>query len=120
MAFRKGCPRTLDRPIVLFGLEPEELVAVGLLAGLILFAVDPVPAVGVGAVLWVGLARLKAGRPPGYLYEQAYRTGLLHRAPEFLRVPHLIPRGVRYLDPFPGIDDESARRYWGDRPRLDS
>src|SRR5262245_8215532 len=120
MAFRKACPRTLDRPIVLFGLEPEELVAVGLVAGVVRFVIDPVPAVVVGAVLWVGLARLKAGRPPGYLYELAYRSGMLHRTPEFLRVPHLIPRRVQYLDPFSGVDDEAARQYWGDRPRLGS
>jgi len=104
---------------MLFGLEPEELVTVGLVAGIILFVVDPVPAVIAGAVLWVGLSRLKAGKPPGYLVELAYRSGLLHRAPEFLRVSHLIPRRVRYLDPFPGSDDEAVRDYWGDRPRLD-
>ncbi len=42
MSYRKACPRTLDRP----GLEPEELVLVGLVAGAILFVVDAVPAGG--------------------------------------------------------------------------
>lgn len=119
MSFRKPCPRTLDRPIVIFGLEPEDLVAVGIAAGAILFAWDGVPAVLVGAILWVGLSRIKAGKPPGHLYELLYRSGLLGRAPGFLRAPHLVPRRVRTLDPFPGADDAAAQEYWFERPLLD-
>lgn len=119
MSFRKSCPRTLDRPIVVFGLEPEELVLVGLVSGAVLFLVDAIPAVLGGALLWGGLSRLKAGRPPGYLYEQLHRWGLLRWAPSFLQVPHLLPAGQRYLDAFPGGNDDTVRRYWSDRPRLD-
>ena len=119
MSFRKPCPRTLDRPIVIFGLEPEELVTVGLVAGAILFLVDAIPAVAVGAGLWLGLSKIKAGKPPGHLYELLYRSGLLRWAPSWLRVPHLLRRDLRYLDAFPGGSDEIARQYWADRPRLD-
>lgn len=119
MSFRKACPRTLDRPIVIFGLEPEELVLVGLVSGAVLFLVDAVPAVLGGAALWAGLSRLKAGRPPGHLYELFHRSGLLRWAPSFLKVPHLLPPGLRHLDAFPGGNDEAARQYWFDRPRLD-
>jgi type IV secretory pathway TrbD component len=118
MSFRNPCPRTLDRPIVIFGLEPEELVAVGLIAGAILFLVDAIPAVIAGAVLWAGLSKVKAGKPPGHLVELLYRSGLLHRAPSFLRVPHLLRRNVRSLDAFPGGNDDAVRDYWSDRPRL--
>ena len=119
MSFRKTCPRTLDRPIVIFGLEPEDLVMVGLVSGVILFAIDAIPAVITGAVLWVGLSRVKAGKPPGYVYELLYRSGALRWAPSFLKVPHLIRRGRTYLDAFPGGDDEHVTEYWSDRPRLD-
>ena len=119
MSFRKTCPRTLDRPIVLFGLEPEELVAVGLIAGAILFLIDAVPAVVTGGALWLGLSKAKAGKPPGHLYELLYRSGLLRWAPSFLRVPHLLRRDVRSLDAFPGGNDDVVREYWSDRPRLD-
>jgi hypothetical protein len=119
MSYRKPCPRTLDRPIVVFGLEPEEFVFVGLVSGAILFTIDPVPAVIAGAVLWVGLSRLKAGKPPGYLYELAHRSGLLRWAPGFLRVPHLLPPGLTHLDAFPGGDDGILRQYRYDRPGLD-
>ena len=119
MSFRKSCPRTLDRPIVIFGLEPEDLVMVGLVSGAILFAIDAIPAVLTGAVLWIGLSRVKAGKPPGYVYELLYRSGLLRWAPSFLKVPHLIRRGVNHLDAFPGGDDEVVAEYWSDRPRMD-
>lgn len=105
---------------MVFGLEPEDLVLVGLVAGAILFVVDPVPAVIAGAILWMGISRLKAGRPPGYVYELLHRGGLLRWAPSFLRAPHLLDPRARHLDAFPGDDDdESVRRYWFDRPRLD-
>jgi len=119
MSFRKTCPRTLDRPIMIFGLEPEDLVLVGLIAGIILFVIDAVPAVMTGAALWIGLSRLKAGKPPGHVYELLYRSGLLRWAPSFLKVPHLIRRGVARLDAFPGGDDDVIAEYWSDRPRLD-
>ena len=105
---------------MIFGLEPEDLVMVGLVSGLILFAIDAVPAVLTGALLWIGLSRVKAGKPPGYVYELLYRSGVLRWAPSFLRAPHLLRRSVRYLDAFPGGDDDSIREYWADRPRLDS
>ncbi len=119
MSFRKACPRTLDRPIVIFGLEPEELVLVGLVPGAILFLVDPIPAVLVGAGLWAGLSRIKAGKPPGHLYELLHRSGALRWAPPFLKAPHLVPPGARYLDAFPEESDDAARDYRFDRPRLD-
>jgi type IV secretory pathway TrbD component len=119
MSFRKSCPRTLDRPIMIFGLEPEDLVLVGLVSGLILFAIDAIPAVLTGAVLWIGLSRLKAGKPPGYVFELMYRSGLLRWAPSFLKAPHLVRRGVKHLDAFAGGDDDVVAEYWSDRPRMD-
>lgn len=119
MSYRKSCHRTLDRPIVIFGLEPEEMVAVGLLAGAILFLIDPIPAVAVGGAAWLGLSKIKAGKPPGHLYELLHRSGLLRRAPSLLRVPHLLRPDLGHLDAFPGGDDDVIREYWADRPRLD-
>jgi hypothetical protein len=118
MDHRKACPRTLDRPILVFGLEPEDLAGVGMVSIFILLAVDAVPAVIAGAVLWIGLAKAKSGRPPGFLYEALYRAGLAHRGPVWLRAPHLLRPGRRVLDPFPGGPDDEIRAYWDGRARL--
>lgn len=118
---RRPCARTLDRPILIFGLEPEDLIFVGAVSGAILFFWDAFPALGAGAILWTGLARLKVGRPPGYLFYLLYRTGFLHLLP--IRVPHLVRppypgarRRIR-LSAFGG-NHELARSWWADRPLL--
>ena len=119
--YRKPCARTLDRPILIFGLEPEELVLVGAVSGAILFLWDAFPALGAGAVLWIGLSRVKEGRPPGYLFNLLHRTGLLRFLP--LRVPHLVrpplPGALRRirLSAFRGHDELSAS-WWSGKPRL--
>jgi type IV secretory pathway TrbD component len=89
---RRPCPRTLDRPILVFGLEPEDLVLIGLIAGGLLFVADPLFAVGAGFGLWIGLLKLKAGKPPGYLFTLAYRIGLVRLLPPSMRPLHLLPR----------------------------
>lgn len=119
--YRKPCARTLDRPILIFGLEPEDLLLVGGVSGAILFAWDAFPAVGAGAFLWIGLSRVKAGRPPGFLFTLLYRTGVLRFLP--LPVPHLVRPplpGARQrirLSPFPG-NDELEKSYWIGKPLL--
>lgn len=119
--YRKPCARTLDRPILIFGLEPEELVLVGAVSGAILFLWDAFPALGAGAVLWIGLARVKEGRPPGYLFTLLHRTGLLRFLP--LRVPHLVrpslpgARRLVRLSPFRGNDD-LVPSYWAGKTLL--
>jgi type IV secretory pathway TrbD component len=109
-AYRRACPRTLDRPILIFGLEPEDLVIVGLLGGGLLFVTDPLLAVGAGFSLWIALLKLKAGKPPGYLFTLAYKHGLVSVLPRSCSPPQLLPppregRPVR-LSAFGGDDDD--------------
>jgi len=114
--YRRPCARTLDRPIQVFGLEPEDLVGVGLVAIALLFLADGVVAVGSGLGLWITLIRLKAGKPPGHLYGLAYRHGLADRLPSMLRAPQVLPRRVTRLSPFVGEeDDELAKSWWAHR-----
>jgi type IV conjugative transfer system protein TraL len=114
--YRRPCPRTLDRPIQIFGLEPEDLVGVGLVAIALLFLSDGIVAVGTGLSLWMTLIRLKAGKPPGHLYSLAYKHGLADLLPEALRAPHVLPRRVTRLSPFTGEeDDDLARAWWAHR-----
>lgn len=116
--YRRPCARTLDRPIVVFGLEPEDLVVVGLVSIGLLFVADGFVGVGAGLGLWVALVRLKAGKPPGYLVELAHRVGILDRLPASWRPPQVLPRREAELSPFAGEeDDELARSWWSARPR---
>jgi type IV secretory pathway TrbD component len=114
--YRRPCPRTLDRPIQVFGLEPEDLVGVGLVAIVLLFLVDGLIAVGTGLGLWIALLRLKAGKPAGHLFALAYRRGLIDLLPAALRAPQVLPRSVTKLSPFTGEeDDDLARSWWAHR-----
>ena len=116
--YRRPCPRTLDRPIQVFGLEPEDLVGVGLAAIVLLFLADGVIAVGTGLGLWIALIRLKAGKSPGHLYALAYRHGLADRLPAAFRAPQVLPRRVTRLSPFTGEeDDDLALGWWSHRLR---
>lgn len=125
---RKGarsCARTLDRPITILGLEPEEFLLIGLAAGAVMFLVDPVPAVALGVGLAFALNRLKAGKPPGYLYGLLYRSGLARYLPRAVRAPHLLPppapgRARRiHLSAAPAREEDHVGRfYWNDIPRL--
>ncbi|MHC4605742.1 MAG: type IV conjugative transfer system protein TraL [Planctomycetota bacterium] len=121
----RPCARTLDRPITILGMEPEELVLIGLAAGAVMFLVDPVPAVVLGVGLAFLLNRVKAGKPDGYLYYLVYRSGAVRYLPGALRAPHLVlpprPGAVRRvrLSAFPGEEEEDVERfYWGKEPRL--
>jgi hypothetical protein len=89
MAFRRTCPRTLDRPVTFFGLEVEDLLALLALAGLLLFAVGAVAAIAAAGAAWLGLTRLKRGKPPGHLTALLYASRLPALLP-FLAPPHLI------------------------------
>jgi hypothetical protein len=107
------CYRTLDRPITVFGLEIEDLVLVIVAGGALLFAAGPFLGIGAALALFAAMHRLKAGRPPAYVYERLYRFGIVERCP-FLAVPHLVPLRRRY-SPVTSDDEEEhpiENSYW--------
>jgi hypothetical protein len=110
--YAKRCYRTLDKPITVFGLEIEDLCGVVLAAGALLFLTRPILGIGGGLAAWAGLRALKAGKPPGYVFEQAYRAGLLRFVP--LPAPRrLLPRAARARWSAVGADATLERRFWG-------
>jgi hypothetical protein len=109
--YQARCYRTLDRPITVFGLEIEDLLAIILLAGGALFVAGPFVAILSAFGLYAIAVKFKAGRPPGYIYERLYRRGLTRG---LLSAPHLVPLQTRYSAVT--SDDEEGhpfeRLYW--------
>ena len=72
----RKCPRTLDKPILLFGLELEDLAALLVFGGggsLILGPIIP----GIGTIVgWIALLKFKRDKPAGYLLHWLYSRGL--------------------------------------------
>jgi hypothetical protein len=117
----RRCARTLDRPITILGVEPEEMVFIGVVAALVMFLVDPLPAVVFGVGSAITLSRLKSGKPAGYLFYILYKSGWLRFVPGALRSRHLLPppypfsvRKIR-LSAARSVKTESySRGYWND------
>ena len=79
----RKCPKTLDKPILLFGLEIEDLGILMFLGGGggLLFG----PAIpGVASIVgWVALVQFKRDKPSGYVLHRLYAQGL--------QLPGLLP-----------------------------
>lgn len=93
---------------------------VGLGAGVLLFLTDPMVAVGLGLTAWVILLRLKAGKPPGYLFYLAFRGGVLRFLPSSFLPSHLLPSRNRRLrlSPFEEDDHEALAVRWWQKKRI--
>ncbi len=72
---RRNCPRTLDKPVLLFGLEPEDLGFLVLLVGIPSLLIGPIIPGALGIVGWFILVHFKKGKPTGYLLHRLYALG---------------------------------------------
>lgn len=69
------CPRTLDKPILLFGLEMEDIALLSLITGVTGLIIGPmVPGIFM-MVGWMALIRIKRDKPEGYLIHLLYKHG---------------------------------------------
>ena len=69
------CYRTIDRPQILFGLEPEDAALILLLSGLGCLLFEPyIPGI-VGIASWIMLVKFKQGKPFGYVMHWLYVRG---------------------------------------------
>ena len=73
---KRKCPRTLDKPLLLFGLEVEDIGLLSLVGGLGSILFGPIIP-GLCAIAgWIFLMQFKKGKPSGYLLHWLYSKGV--------------------------------------------
>ena len=70
------CPRTLDKPILLFGLEMEDICYLGLIGGLGSILFGPIVPGTCSIAGWIILMQFKKDKPSGYLMHWLYSQGI--------------------------------------------
>ena len=73
---KRKCPRTLDKAILMFGLEIEDVCLLGVIAGVGSIIFGPVIPGFLSMVGWVILMQFKKDKPAGYLFHFLYNQGL--------------------------------------------
>jgi hypothetical protein len=71
------CPRNLDEPVLVLGLELEDLAAIMLTLILASTMLALIPSIAVAGLAGYGLWRGKRGQPPGALIHACHRLELL-------------------------------------------
>ncbi len=71
----KKCPRTIDTPILLFGLEIEDVGLLALIVGVGGLLIGPMIHGVIAFVGWVALVWFKRDKPQGYLLHRMYSKG---------------------------------------------
>ena len=79
----RKCPRTLDKPILLFGLEVEDIGLLFLITGIGSLLIGPMISGVIGMLGGIVLLRLKRDKPSGYVLHWLYARGF--------QLPGLIP-----------------------------
>lgn len=72
----RKCPRTLDKPLLLFGLEVEDIGFLSLLGGLGSILFDPIIPGVLTIAGWIILIQFKKDKPAGYLVHWLYAHGI--------------------------------------------
>ncbi|QAT16674.1 hypothetical protein BU251_02475 [Candidatus Velamenicoccus archaeovorus] len=86
----KKCVRTIDRPLLLFDLEPEDVGILALASGFMIIFFDPFYAGTVFFGGWVAFRLVKQGKPQGYLTHLFYKHGV--RIKGLIEPPKLVQR----------------------------
>ena len=72
----KKCPRTIDKPLLFFGIEPEDVGVLALASGGVILFSDTFYAGLVFFGGWIFLRILKKGKPQGYVIHLLYSHGV--------------------------------------------
>ena len=72
----KKCCRTIDKPLLFFGLEPEDVGVLALVSAGVMLFFDTFYAGFVFFAGWLFLRMLKRGKPQGYVTHLLYSRGI--------------------------------------------
>ena len=86
----RKCPRNIDKPLLLFGLEPEDVGILALAGGLLIMFFDTFYAGLVFFGGWMLLRLIKQGKPQGYITHLFYKHGI--RIKGLMAPPKLVSR----------------------------
>ncbi|MBF0485814.1 MAG: hypothetical protein HQL16_04795 [Candidatus Omnitrophica bacterium] len=98
----RPCSRTIDRPLLILGLEGEDVAVLMLLCGIPAVLFSPaIPVIGL-LIVWPLLAAFKRGKPEGYVLHFLYSLGMSLRG--------LLPpqTKIRY-SPYPRNKEEKRK-----------
>lgn len=73
----RPCPRTVDAPIRILGLEWDDWAVVSTVIMFILLAWTPAVAVVVAPPVILGLRAVKKGQPPGIMVHRLWAWGIV-------------------------------------------
>ncbi len=72
----RPCPKTIDKPLLILGLEGEDIAALMLCCGIPAILISPAIPLMIIFVAWPLLVGFKRGKPEGFVLHAAYRMGL--------------------------------------------
>lgn len=72
----RNCPRTIDRPLLILGLEGEDVAMLMLVFGTPAVLLTPTVPLMLLFIGWPLLAAIKRGRPEGFMVHLIYRLGV--------------------------------------------
>ncbi len=72
----RNCPRTIDKPLLILGLEGEDVAVLMIFFGIPAVLFSPTIPLLAFFMSWPFLAFFKRGKPEGYMLHYLYRLGI--------------------------------------------
>ena len=72
----RACPKTIDKPLLILGLEGEDIAVLMFCFGIPAILISPAIPLGLILAAWPALVWFKRGKPEGYVLHALYRIGL--------------------------------------------
>ena len=88
----RPCPKTIDKPLLILGLEGEDIAVLMFFFGIPAILISPAIPLGLIFIAWPALVFFKRGKPEGYVLHVLYQWGLPLKG--------LLSPGIRRYSPY--------------------